>query len=89
MLHVQEILTDLAAQKEEIVEENVNDASTSFAYRSATREIAINAKVSSNHFMVTNMIHIYVFVIQLNWISTIPYCKFFIKYIIFCSYGMN
>lgn len=46
LLHVQETLKDLAVQKEENAEEKDKDITSDFAYRSVTREIALNVKVS-------------------------------------------
>lgn len=45
LLQVQETLKDLAVQKEENAEEKDKDITSDFAYRSATREIALNVKV--------------------------------------------
>lgn len=52
---MQETLQDLDAQKKENTEEKDGDVSSNFAYRSATREIAINVKVSSNHFIKSSL----------------------------------
>jgi len=49
---VQETLKDLSTQQKENAEEKHNDASSNFAYLSATREMAINLKVSSNNFTI-------------------------------------
>lgn len=46
---MQDILKDLAVQQKENFEEKDNDASANFAYLSATREIALNTKVSCNY----------------------------------------
>jgi len=43
---VQETLKDLSIQQKENAEEKYNDASSNFAYLSATREMALNLKVS-------------------------------------------
>ncbi|KAL4107406.1 hypothetical protein QTP88_017749 [Uroleucon formosanum] len=44
LLQVQETLKDLSTQQKENAEEKHNDASSNFAYLSATREIALNLK---------------------------------------------
>ncbi|XP_025419821.1 lysine-specific histone demethylase 1A [Sipha flava] len=44
IIHVQDILSDLATQQREGFEEKNNDVSANFAYLSATREIALNIK---------------------------------------------
>lgn len=46
---MQETLNDLAAQKKENAETKDDDVTSDFAYRSATREIALNVKVSYNY----------------------------------------
>lgn len=43
---MQETLKDLSIQQKENAEEKYNDASSNFAYLSATREMALNLKVS-------------------------------------------
>jgi hypothetical protein len=55
---VQDILSDLATQQREGFEEKNNDVSANFAYLSATREIALNIKVSLNYFIVADKINI-------------------------------
>jgi len=47
---VQETLKDLAAKQKESAEKK-NDVSSAFSYRSATREIALNVKVSFNYIL--------------------------------------
>lgn len=46
---MEETLKDLSAQQKENAEEKANDASSNFAYLAATREMALNVKVSLNH----------------------------------------
>lgn len=53
---MEETLKDLSAQKKESAEEKSSDASAHFAYLAATREIALNIKVSLNHFMIKDRI---------------------------------
>jgi len=52
---VQETLKDLSIQQKENAEKKYNDASSNFAYLSATREITLNLKVSLNNFTILNI----------------------------------
>lgn len=55
---MEETLKDLSAQKKENAEEKSSDATAHFAYLAATREIALNVKVSLNHFMIKDRFQI-------------------------------
>lgn len=55
---MQETLSDLATQQKESFEEKNNDVSANFAYLSATREIALNIKVSLKYSIITDKINI-------------------------------
>lgn len=58
---MQETIKDLAAQKKEYAEDKNNEMGLDFAYRSATREIALNIKVSFRYFMVTSRVYIIIY----------------------------
>lgn len=55
---MEETLKDLSVQKKENAEVKSTDASAHFAYLAATREIALNVKVSLNHFMLKDRIQV-------------------------------
>lgn len=49
---MEETLKDLSAQKKESAKEKSTNDCAHFTYLAATREIALNVKVSLNHFMI-------------------------------------